>query len=72
MECASPQLDLRRIAPALVDAANRAGLLACGHPGPSLAAIKRLGDENQVRGLLRFAMSDEIAELRRLAGTSIG
>jgi tetratricopeptide (TPR) repeat protein len=72
MECASPQLDLRRIAPALVDAANRAGLLACGTMGHSLAAIKRLGDENQVRGLLRFAMSEEIAELRRLAGTSIG
>ena len=58
--------------PALVDTANRAGLLAAGGIGPALNALKRLGDDNQVRTLLRFAMSDEVAELRRLAGTSIG
>jgi tetratricopeptide (TPR) repeat protein len=72
MECASPQLDLRQIGPALVDTANRAGLLACGLPGPALTALKRMGDGVQVRALLRFAMSDEMAELRRQAGTAVG
>jgi hypothetical protein len=72
MECASPSLDLKQIAPALLDTANRAGLLACGLMGPSLTALKRLGDEAQVRALLRFAMGDEVAELRRQAGTSLG
>jgi tetratricopeptide (TPR) repeat protein len=72
MECASPTLDLKQIAPALVDAANRAGLLACGMMAPSLKALRRLEDDAQVRALIRFAMGEDIAELRRLAGTSIG
>jgi tetratricopeptide (TPR) repeat protein len=72
MECASPSLDLRTLAPALVDTANRAGLLACGMVAPSLNALKRLGDEAQVRSLLRFAVGEEMAELRRQVGTSIG
>ena len=72
MECASNQLDLKLIGPALIDTANRAGLLACGLIGPALTALKRIGDDAQVRGLLRFAMSEEMAELRRQAGTSIG
>ena len=72
MECASNQLDLKLIGPALIDTANRAGLLACGLIGPALTALKRLGDDGQVRALLRFAMSEEMAELRRQAGTSIG
>jgi tetratricopeptide (TPR) repeat protein len=72
MECASPSLDLKQIAPALVDAANRAGLLTCGLMAPSLKALRRLEDEAQVRALIRFALSEEIAELRRQAGTSLG
>ena len=72
MECASNQLDLKMIGPALVETGNRAGLLACGLIGPSLSALKRLGDESQMRALLRFAMSEEIAELRRQVGASVG
>ncbi|HEY7955493.1 MAG TPA: tetratricopeptide repeat protein [Polyangia bacterium] len=72
MECANQQLDLKRLAPALVDTANRAGLLACGLVGPPLAALERIGDPAQLRTLLRFAVSEELSELRRLAGTSLG
>ena len=71
MECASPTLDLRQLGPALVDTANRAGLLAAGAMPPALTALRRLGDEAQVRALVRFAMSDELAELRRQLGTVI-
>jgi len=72
MECASPTLDLRVLAPALIDTANRAGLLTAGLVGPSLTALKRLGDPAQVKALVRFAVSDELADLRRQVGTSIG
>jgi cytochrome c-type biogenesis protein CcmH/NrfG len=72
MECASDKLDLRQVAPALIDTANRAGLVTCGLIGPALSALRRLGDERQGRALLRYAMSEEVAELRRLLGTSIG
>jgi tetratricopeptide (TPR) repeat protein len=72
LECASDAIDLKQIGPALVHTANRAGLLSCGLPGPSLTAVRRLNDEAQVRALLRFTVSDELAELRRQMGTSIG
>jgi tetratricopeptide (TPR) repeat protein len=71
LECASSALDLTQIAPALVDAANRAGVLCCGAIGPALTAIKRIGDEGQLRSTLRFSVSDELAELRRQAGASV-
>jgi tetratricopeptide (TPR) repeat protein len=72
LECASESLDLLTIAPALVETANRAGLITIGAAGPALTALKRLGDEAQLRALLRFSVSDELGELRRSAGTSIG
>jgi hypothetical protein len=72
MECASPSLDLRAIGPALVETANRAGLLACGMLGPSLNALRRLGDDMQISALVRFSVGEEMAELRRQVGTSIG
>jgi hypothetical protein len=72
LECASDNFDLKLIGPSLVDTANRAGVLCCGSIGPSLTALKRLGDEGQVRALLRFSVSEELAELRRLAGTGAG
>ncbi|HEX6836124.1 MAG TPA: tetratricopeptide repeat protein, partial [Polyangia bacterium] len=72
LECASESLDLKQIGPSLVHTANRAGLLCCGLPGPSLTAVRRLADEAQLRALLRFTVSDELAELRRQLGTSIG
>jgi tetratricopeptide (TPR) repeat protein len=72
LECASQSLDLKQIGPSLVHTANRAGLLACGLPGPALNAVRRLQDEAQLRALLRFSVSEELAELRRQLGTSIG
>ena len=72
LECASESLDLKQIGPSLVHTANRAGLLCCGLPGPSLTAVRRLSDDAQLRALLRFTVSDELAELRRQLGTSIG
>src|SRR5581483_170027 len=72
LECASDKLDLKLIGPSLIDSSNRAGVLCCGSIGPSLTALKRLGDEAQLRALLRFSVSEELAELRRLAGTGAG
>ena len=72
LECASESLDLKQIGPSLVHTANRAGLLCAGLPGPSLTAVRRLADDAQLRALLRFSVSDELAELRRQLGTSIG
>jgi tetratricopeptide (TPR) repeat protein len=72
LECASETLDLLALAPALVESANRAGLITTGVVGPALSALKRLGDDAQLRALLRYCVSDEFGELRRAAGTSIG
>jgi tetratricopeptide (TPR) repeat protein len=72
MECADARLDFKTFGPALVETANRAGLLTVGLIGPALTALRRLGDEAQVRGLLKFSVSEELAELRRQAGTSLG
>ncbi len=72
LECASETLDLLTLAPALIETANRAGLITTGAVSPALTALKRLGDEAQLRALLRYAVSDEFGELRRAAGTSIG
>ncbi len=70
-ECASSELDFTKIPSALLDAGNRAGLLAAGQAGAALRAIARLDDAAQLRGLLAFLMSDEAAELRRVAGTQV-
>ncbi len=72
LECASDALNPAEIAAALVETANRAGLLISGSVGPALSALRRLGDERQVRVLLRFAVSEELGELRRQVGTSLG
>jgi cellulose synthase operon protein C len=72
LECAGSSFDLKQIGPSLVHTANRAGLLTCGLPMPALNAVRRLQDEAQLRALLRFTVSDELAELRRQLGTSIG
>jgi hypothetical protein len=72
LECASETLDLLTIAPALIETGNRAGLITVGGVGPAMTALKRLGDDAQLRALLRYSVSDELGELRRAAGTSIG
>ena len=72
LECASESLDLLTIAPALIETGNRAGLITVGAVPAAMTALKRLGDEPQLRALLRYSVSDEFGELRRAAGTSIG
>ncbi|MSP62120.1 MAG: tetratricopeptide repeat protein [Myxococcales bacterium] len=72
LECADPALDLRALSHALTFTAQRAGLLAVGSIGPALAALRRRGDDAQVRELLRFAITDELAELRRAVGIAVG
>ena len=72
LECADPSLDLRGLAVGLINTANRAGVLCAGSVPPALAALRRLGEDDQAREVLRFAVSDELAELRRLVGTAVG
>ncbi len=72
LECAAPSLDLRALAAGVSAAADRAGLLASGAPGPALAMLERMGHSDAARALALFAVGDELPELRRLVGTSIG
>lgn len=74
MECASAGLDLEGVAGQLWLCANHAGLLIAGSVLPAHAALVRLGPsaEVQVQDLLRFAIGEECAELRRILGTGGG
>lgn len=74
MECASAGLDLEEVAGQLWVCANHAGLLIAGSVLPAHAALLRLGPlaEAQVQDLLRFAIGEECAELRRILGTGGG
>ena len=72
LECAGPGSNPRAIAAGLAAAADRAGLLACGAPGPALSMLDRMGRSEAARALAVFSVSDELAELRRIVGTSIG
>jgi tetratricopeptide (TPR) repeat protein len=72
LECASPTFDLLGIAAGLNAAADRAGLLACGTARPGLAMLERMGADGAARALALFAVGDELPELRRIVGTSIG
>lgn len=72
LECAAPGADPRTISASVMAAADRAGLLACGAPGPALTMLERMGHADAARALALFAVGDELSELRRLIGTSIG
>lgn len=72
LECSAPGVDLHALSAGVRAAANRAGLAAIGAPGPALAMLERLGLADEARALARFCVSDELAELRRVLGTSIG
>jgi tetratricopeptide (TPR) repeat protein len=72
LECADPGLDLRTLSQALGFTQARAGLLACGSIAHAVAALRKRGDEAQSRELLRFAVADDLADLRRAVGTAIG
>ena len=72
LECATPTFDLLAIRPGLAAAADRAGLLAAGAPGPALTMLERMGAADAARALAIFAIGDELPQLRQLVGTSIG
>jgi tetratricopeptide (TPR) repeat protein len=69
MECASATLDFEGIADTLTMASHHAGLLLTGSLPGAVAALRKKGPgaERQIDELLRFAVSDEFAELQRLA-----
>ncbi len=68
LESASASLEPEEVLAGLKDAADRAGLLAAGETQGALEALARLKEETALLKLLAFAISDEYAELRRLAG----
>lgn len=72
MECASATLDFEGIADTLTMASHHAGLLFTGNLPSAVTALRRKGPgaERQIDDLLRFAVSDEFAELQRLASGS--
>ncbi|MEO6955090.1 MAG: hypothetical protein ABI321_25040 [Polyangia bacterium] len=72
LECATPSFDLLAISAGLAAAADRAGLLACGAPGPALTMLERMGAADAARALAIFAIGDELPHLRQLVGTSLG
>jgi hypothetical protein len=69
MECASATLDFEGIADTLIMASHQAGLLLTGSVTSAVTALRKkgAGAERQIDELLRFAVSDECAELQRLA-----
>jgi hypothetical protein len=71
LECADASLDLRSLAAAIGYTTQRAGVLAAGSIARAYAAVLKRGDDKAVRELMRFGISDELAELRRLVGTAV-
>jgi tetratricopeptide (TPR) repeat protein len=71
LECAAPGLDLTHLGRAVVHTANRAGVLATGAVAPALSALARIGDDAQLRTFVRFCVSEDHAELRRVVGINI-
>lgn len=71
MECASATLDFEGISDTLTMASHQAGLLLTGSLPGAVAALRKKGPsaERQIDELLRFAVSDEFAELQRLASS---
>ncbi len=69
MECASATLDFEGTADALELCAHHAGLVLTGNVPSAVSALRKKGGaaERHVDDLLRFAVSDEFAELRRIA-----
>ena len=72
LECAAPSADLLAISAGLAATADRAGLLAAGAPGPALAMLERMGLSDAARELALFCVGEELPELRRIVGTSLG
>ena len=72
MECASATLDFESISETLVQCSHYAGLLLTGSVPSAVAALRRKGPaaERQIDDLLRYAVTEEFAELQRIAAAA--
>ncbi|QRK08934.1 hypothetical protein JQX13_01815 [Archangium violaceum] len=65
MESALREFDASALAEAARHSANRAGLVACGGPGPAVAALRALkSSEQELVELVRFSASERYLPLR--------
>jgi tetratricopeptide (TPR) repeat protein len=65
LESAQQDFDAAALAEAARHSANRAGLVACGGPGPAVAAMRALkSSEQELAELVRFAASERYLPLR--------
>ncbi|WP_257463348.1 hypothetical protein [Archangium lipolyticum] len=65
MESAQREFDASALAEAARHSANRAGLVACGGPGPAVAALRALkSSEQELVELVRFSASERYLPLR--------
>jgi cellulose synthase operon protein C len=65
LESAQREFDASALAEAARHSANRAGLVACGGPGPAVAAMRALkSSEQELVELVRFAASERYLPLR--------
>ena len=78
LECSGRTVNPRLLGAAVINAANRAGLLTCRTPQAAVASLAKLGGQNppgsmgnqQLEAMLRFSMTDAHFDLRRSIGTS--
>jgi len=68
MECSSEALDFDGIAKMLIQSSHHAGLVLTTDMATAISALRRKGSsaERYIDELIRFAVSDEFAELRRI------
>ncbi|WP_222595312.1 hypothetical protein [Corallococcus exiguus] len=65
MEPGTRDFDANLLVAAARDSANRAGLVACGGPGPSLTVLRaRRPNDSELEELVRFAASERYLALR--------
>lgn len=65
LESAQREFDAAALAEAARHSANRAGLVACGGPGPAVAALRALkSSEQELVELVRFSASERYLPLR--------
>jgi tetratricopeptide (TPR) repeat protein len=78
MECSGPSVNPRILGGAVIDAANRAGLLTCRSPQAAVASLAKMGNQTppgamgnpQLESLMRYAMTDGHFDLRQSIGIS--
>ncbi|RKH28276.1 hypothetical protein D7V77_09275 [Corallococcus sp. CA041A] len=73
MEPGTRDFDANLLVAAARDSANRAGLVACGGPGPSLTVLRaRRPNDSELEELVRFAASERYLALRDAAEAGRG